>query len=229
MTVFPFSAVQMVRTHPKIFVSRGTHGHYLTAWVHTLAPFTGGVDLASGSCGEVEKLDDVIAGDIVIPGDPGYAPSDGVALAKGLYPVIGWIWAALEASVTRFGSNDTLVTPTVPSMDVTGTSPFDKIIRPDGLKFPEVGLATSVVDWMVAPFTAPAPDLRDYDFVVDRPNQVWWTPRGSSPILSSIEGRGWSGRWGPRVTNDPHNRRAGMKCPDFLLMFLEGVAVAMNK
>jgi hypothetical protein len=30
------------------------------------------------------------------------------------------------------------------------------------------------------------------------------------------------------VTNDPFNRRAGGKCPDFLELFLEAIAIALN-
>jgi hypothetical protein len=57
--------------------------------------------------------------------------------------------------------------------------------------------------------------------VIDSDTQVWWVPR--------IESAGFDGRWGPRVTNDPNNRRAGMRCPDFMAMFLEGIAVTLNK
>jgi hypothetical protein len=41
------------------------------------------------------------------------------------------------------------------------------------------------------------------------------------------DGRGFAGRWGPRVTNDPNTRRCGMKCPDFALLLLEAVAVKL--
>ena len=83
---------------------------------------------------------------------------------------------------------------------------------------------SAVVDWNVERFTAT--DRRVYDYLVSRPAQVWWTPRRRA--ASPLEGPGWIGRWGPRVTNDPFNRRAGGKCPDFATMFLEALGIALN-
>jgi hypothetical protein len=62
---------------------------------------------------------------------------------------------------------------------------------------------------------------------VNRPSQIWWAPRRRTKL--PVEGEGWFGRWGPRVTNDPFSRRAGGKCPDFMAMFLEAVAIAVNQ
>jgi hypothetical protein len=86
-----------------------------------------------------------------------------------------------------------------------------------------------LTDWNVDPYTAPPTDGRAYGFVVDRIKQVWWAPRPAPrPGSNDLPGAsGFGGHWGPRVTHDPNSRRAGMKCPDFLLMFLEAVAVKL--
>jgi hypothetical protein len=148
------------------------------------------------------------------PEDPG----------KSLLPIVGWVWAAFEDSV-HFGSPAEVASPSATSTDQTGgPTMFGRIIRPAGLSFAETAGAASVTDWNVNRTTAA--DKRVYDRVVSRPAQVWWAPR--KQVGSPIEGPGWSGRWGPRVTNDPWNRRAGGKCPDFVAMFLEAVAIALN-
>jgi hypothetical protein len=100
---------------------------------------------------------------------------------------------------------------------------FGRILRPDGLAFDETASASGVQDWNVKRYAAA--DGRVYDSVVSRAAQVWWTPRRKQ--ASAPEGLGWFGRWGPRVTNDPFNRRAGGKCPDFVALFLEAIAIAL--
>jgi len=235
MTVSPWGMVQRVGIHPKIFVSRGTHGNYLTSGTHQITAFTGGIDLSTGSCGAVETLDDVIAGEVVIsPAVPPDETSIWVALLKFFLTPGGLseYWIGAEMNSDTVGSPEQDASPTQPAADEAAGAPFGKIISPENLIFPEILQASSVVYWNVSPYQAPAPDLpdlREYDFVVDRSKQVWWEPRRATQDSNPLEGPGWLGRWGPRVTNDPHNRRAGMKCPDFLLMFLEGVAIAMNK
>ena len=51
--------------------------------------------------------------------------------------------------------------------------------------------------------------------------QVWWP--------SDTVHHGYDGRWGPRVANDPQGRRAGMRFPDFALMFLQALARELSK
>jgi len=149
--------------------------------------------------------------------------------------VIGLVWAIVElVQGQTFGTGDEPITPT-PAVDQTAGPGvgFGRIIRPDGLTLPsDLAGASPVDDWKVTRFTAS--DGRVYDSVVSRPAQVWWAPRTSAPSPdgtespSHVEGSGWSGRWGPRVTNDPFNRRAGGKCPDFLGLFLEEVARVLS-
>src|SRR5207248_2447977 len=76
MTVYPWGAADVVtpsfdnqRHHPKVYVSVGTHGHYVSTVppTHVVTPFWGGTDPTRGSCGVVEAADDVIAGEDVTP------------------------------------------------------------------------------------------------------------------------------------------------------------------
>ena len=226
--------------HPKIFVSRGTHGNYLTSGAHSLKPFTpGGIDLTTQSCGAIETLDDVIYN--APPGKPGQPGKDSEPLISatkllssfllgGLGAFVGAIyWSLGEGAYGSFGTGDEpgpVAMPVAQPQDQTGNGSFGKIIRPKGLAFDETSLAPpgGVVDWdtRLIPATE-TPDGRVYDFIVDRDTggqqptgQVWWAPRQRS--------RGFAGRWGPQVTHDPNSRRSGMRCPDFLVLFLESIA-----
>lgn len=227
MSIFPWSMVQTVTTssgdHPKLYVSNGTHGYYLSPGPHTVIGFTPGYDSSGRSCGQVETLDDAISSEQVLsPGDPGKDSSVVLIVLKCISVILAW-WAAIEISSDRLPTPETLAMPTQPTDQTAGPLPggpgFGKIIRPDGLSFLEASQAATLVDWNVNPYTAA--DKRAYDLAIDRNVQVWWNPR--------TETAGYGGRWGPRVEHDPFSRRCGMKCPDFLTMFLEGIAVLMNK
>jgi hypothetical protein len=270
MTVSDWKDVQSVKDgtnmRPKIFVSLDTHGNYrnyLVGGSQPQTPFTpGGVDPSSQSCGQVEGLDDAIAGDITIPGTPATpatsatvggalilltktiisgsigevlgAVGGGVGVIAGLIEglSVGVNWAGAESCLGSFGTPgtpDTLASPAAQPTDITGGPMFGRIIRPKNLAFTEVNHASSLTDWNVKPFTAP--DGRSYAFVVDRSSQVWWAPRPAprGGTMDLPNANGFTGRWGPRVTNDPNSRRAGMKCPDFAIMFLEALAVKLTK
>lgn len=250
MTIFEWKNADVVTdatggAHPKIFVSRDTHGHYLQTGSMPLKAFNpGGLDPSRQSCGEVEGLDDAIKGDKVIPGAPGTPgkdPNYGIVIAKSLLIMASlgiaapWVvdWIKAEDAAGSFGTGgepDTLASPT-PPVDITGGPDFGRIIRPTALAFPEAAHAIALEDWNVRKFNAPNPDGRTYDFVVDRAKQLWWTPRPAprpgTPDLPNPNG--FSGRWGPRVTNDPNSRRAGGKCPDFALLIMEALTVFLNK
>jgi hypothetical protein len=207
--------------HPKLYVSNGTHGYYLHPGPQPVIGFTPGYDSSRRSCGQVETLDDAISSELVstLRGSGGSDPSVVLLVLKFVSIILAW-WAMIEINNSvRNPDLETVATPTQPTdqtADPPGGPGFGKIIRPDGLSFPE---APQAVDWNVNPYTAA--DNRAYDLVIDRNVQAWWNPR--------TETRGYGGRWGPRVEHDPFSRRCGMKCPDFLTMFLEGVAVLMNK
>jgi hypothetical protein len=218
MTVHKWSDVNRIGKHPKIFVSRGTHGNYLEIGPHAAMPFTpGDIDLHQGTCAQIETLDDVV------PGGEAYStPSEltpvGIMIVKGILTAltlgVASAWIADEISSAHFGASYPAIEPNRTPQDETGGPLFGLILRPAGSSVPEQTAAQNTEDWAT---TMPnATDKPRYDFIVDRDAQLWWPPRGASV--------GYAGRWGPRVTNDPKNRRSGMRCPDFALRFLEGIA-----
>jgi hypothetical protein len=220
MTVRPWKAVDAIGGHPKIFVSNGTHGNYLTPGPKSLAPFTpGDIDLNMGTCAQIETLDDVIPGgeEVDTPGKPPAISFTVVWGALAVNVLLGLLFAMIDLfDGGSFGSFIPAIDPNRAPQDETGggAAGFGLILRPAGLFVPEQAAAQRTEDWATK-----TPDVNDnpsYDFIVDRDAQVWWPPRGSSP--------GYAGRWGPSVTNDPKSRRSGMRCPPFALMMLEGVA-----
>lgn len=214
VTVHPWKDVDdRVGGHPKIFVSRGTHGNYLTPGVkglHDVKPFTPGekFDLNQGTCAEIETLDDVIPGgeEVNWPFNMTFA----IVATKVVLGPPGWVWLGLELSDDHFGTYPA-IDPDRKPQDETGgpLSGFGLILHPEEVSFvPEQASAQRTEEWSTK---MPGPD-----FIVDRDTQPWWLPRGDI--------RGYAGRWGPCVTNDPKSRRAGMSCPAFALMFLEALA-----
>jgi hypothetical protein len=217
LRAFPWRDADHVGDHPKVFVSRGTHGNYLAVGPHGLEPFTpGDVDLSQGTCGQIEALDDVIPGGAATS-TPGQDEDIGMIAIKVLLsiafpPLIPW--AISEDIWSTFGDATPALDPDRTPEDETGGPLFGLILKPAGLALPEEASAQRTEDW---PTAMPEPaDRPRYDFVVDRETQAWWPPRGASP--------GYAGRWGPRVTNDPKTRRSGMRCPAFALLFLEAIA-----
>jgi len=218
MTIHPWKQVDAIGAHPKIFVSLGTHGNYLSPGPHPLTPFTpGDIDLSQGTCGEIEDLDDVIS-----TGPTGEAigedaiSHDVVYVVGAINLIIGLLLAWIDTITAGTQTITYAVDPDRKPQDETGGGSlgFGLILRPPELFVPEQAAAQRLEDWATKmPGDADNPR---FDFVVDRDTQLWWAPRGKS--------RGYAGRWGPRVTNDPKERRSGMRCPPFALMALEGVA-----
>lgn len=220
MTVSPWKAVDTVNGHPKIFVSKGTHGNYLTPGLKGLAPFTpGDIDLNIGTCAQIETLDDVMPGgqEIDTPGESPPISWEVVWGAVALNFLLGLLLDIINLSdLGKFSSVIPAIEPDRAPQDETGggAAGFGLILKPLGTYVAEVATAQRSEDWPTK-----RPDVNDnpsYDYIVDRDAQVWWPPRGSSP--------GYAGRWGPSVTNDPKARRSGMRCPPFALMMLEGLA-----
>jgi hypothetical protein len=217
MTVHKWSEVDPVGTHPKIFVSLGTHGNYLKPGPHAAQPFTpGDIDLNQGTCAQIETLDDVIPG-----GEAHSTPSEmapaAIIIVKSILAALVlplYFWIESEISDDHFGANYPAIDPNRMPQDETGGPLFGLVLRPAGLFVPEQAGAPRTEDWLTK--TPEPTDRPRYDFIVDRETQLWWPPRGGM--------RGYAGRWGPRVTNDPKNRRCGMHCPDFALQFLQAVA-----
>ena len=247
MTFYPWGDFQTAPdaaggAHPKIYVSLATHGHYPTPGPHKVSPFTpGGLDISRMSCGKAEALDDALSGEFVtVPGIPAAESESANVPIVILKMLLAWVtlgavvpWATSEDIWGKFGTDgtaDTLASPAAQPSDVTGGPDFGRILCPKAVDFPEKAQAVTVDEWNVRTYAAPAPDGRAYAFVVNRATQAWWaprpTPRPGTKDLKNADG--FSGRWGPRVTNDPNARRAGMKCPDFALLALEALAVKLN-
>ncbi len=149
-----WSAVQTVGDadggqHPKIFVSKGTHGHYLAPGPHPVPAFTPGVDFSGRSCGAVETLDDAISSE-VDTSTPGEAYADPWIVGLKIFSVVLAWWAGIEASKGYFGE-DSVASPTL-KKDEAGGPAFGTILRPDGLAVPEAAQATTVTDWSVKDF-----------------------------------------------------------------------------
>src|SRR5581483_10100241 len=149
MTVYSWGALDIVPApdggqHPKLFVSKGTHGLYVAAGPQTVTPFWGGIDPTRGSCGDIETADGLIPTDIVIPGEPGRAqePDFWILCVKSAIILVGWVLLALEYTSARFGTADTVVDPgSATETDETGGPAFGTILRPAGLSFPETAAA----------------------------------------------------------------------------------------
>src|SRR5262249_10214153 len=90
MSIFPWRMAHTVTSltggdHPKLYVSNGTHGYYLSPGPYPVIGFTPGYDSSRRSCGQVETLDDAISSEqVLVPGEPGKETSEVVALLKCL-------------------------------------------------------------------------------------------------------------------------------------------------
>jgi hypothetical protein len=101
---------------------------------------------------------------------------------------------------------------------------FGMIIHPPNFTPPDAG-ATNHASWPTT--DAVSIDNRMYTIIVDRTNaneqdrQVWLPGSGGH--------RGYEGRWGLRVSGDPFGRRAGLRFPEFVEMFLVGLVKFLSK
>src|SRR5262249_52549425 len=201
-------------------VASGTHGLYLKAGSRPIEPFTPD-DPAWMSCGVSESLDEVI-------GEKDESPLALIYIAKFvLAGSLSLVWMFEET--TPFG--------TAPHAGAQQDHPpedgvYGTVVHPQGVVLPDAAGAHELVPWSV-PSDPAAPDQhevtidgRTYSFMVDRretdaqKQQVWWPSDGTHD--------GYTGRWGPRVANDPRGRRAGMRFPDFVRMFFESLAKKLS-
>lgn len=211
MTVHDWGLLTRVESHPRLFVALGTHSLYLKEGVVEATPFTpGGIDVSRQNCGHVEDLDEVLRGVTEPPGEW----NDAVLALKIASSIltfgIGLAWTIPE--IPPFGT-----APPNPSSPQVDRPPepgaFGRVVRSKGLVLPNAAEEAQAVDWRADEVTLAG---RAYNFVIDRDEQVWWPPREGK--------RGYTGRWGPRVTHDPNTRRTGMLCPDFVTMFVSALA-----
>lgn len=227
MTVVDWDLVTKIGDHPRLFVANSTHGLYASPGARTVEPFTPD-DPGLLNCGQGESLD-----------EHAHEDSDGgrtaIAVLKFLSTVIPLVGGVLLAAEFSDLFPPFAVGPSAgPQQDQPPEEgEYGVVVRPPGLALPDGDGAQSLKSWSV-PSDPGNPgvhskqvDGRTYSFMVDRretdPNlqQVWWP--------SDTVHHGYDGRWGPRVANDPQGRRAGMRFPDFALMFLQALARELSK
>jgi hypothetical protein len=111
--------------------------------------------------------------------------------------------------------------PSVPQHDnAPEEGDFGFVVHPEGV------IPTGPSRNKIWPTTESTPiNGRTYSLLVERldPNEptIWLPGAADKP--------GYQGRWGPRVTANPYNRRAGMRFPEFWEMFFTALAKAFSK
>ncbi len=223
MKVEPFQRVEGFDDHPVLFVGLGTHSLYSSPRdFHHQVGYP--VNIQPYNCGRY---------DAPIPFTPKeHDPAKqgiagvGVFLAKllaggllgigtlGLVPSIYWIanedWSDIGSGIDIVGIGPD------PDVEETGQHGQSRgiVLRPTGVDIPDIGGA-GLMNWRSE--QGLVIDGRKYDFLVDRETQPWWPLEAGEEMTETR--RGYNGRWGPLVENDPLGRRAGMRFPPFWQMF----------
>jgi hypothetical protein len=151
MTVHKWSDADRIGKHPKIFVSRGTHGNYLKSGLHDAMPFTpGDIDLNQGTCAQIETLDDVVPGGEAYSTPPSELPPVGIMIVKVILSLgLAVFW---ELSSDHFGAFYPAIEPNRKPQDETGGPLFGLILRPAGVFVPEQAAAQKTEDWVTTMF-----------------------------------------------------------------------------
>ena len=140
------------------------------------------------------------------------AAGAGIGAALGpLGAVVGGAAGLVAGALENASGLDVIGTlPAVGPTRDTVTTTTGKVVHPQGLRPPDVD-ASRAVEWQ-----------REDDLVVDGRHYSTIVDRGTQ-ILSpgDPEFKGYTGRWGPRMESDPQTRRAGMRFPNFWLIFFE--------
>ena len=236
MSVFDFGSARVTKEgdHVRLFVARGTHSLYVEPGKHELDPFTK-EDPSRGSCGAAEGL-----AENLMPNPPLAAtdqrPETGVIIAKY---VGGWVFGlpgALAGFLWAFAEIDPGAHPlptaaeppqAVPSVTQQDHAPekgnLGIVVHPQNVVPPDVPQGSRKEPWPTTESTTIAG--RTYSLLVNRLD-----PNTPTVWLPSVDGRpGYEGRWGPRVTTDPNNRRAGMRFPEFWEIFFTALAKNLSK
>ncbi len=224
-------------THARIFVAKGTHGLHIgtappAAGFPLEVPFAPDDD-ADRFCGAAELLDkslDDLQDEADDAADDDWGDDAEVFWLK--FFLFGFLWAGIEWKAAGGGGMDAVGSGTPeqfehpPLRDAPGY--FGAIIHPAGVAPPN-GEGATTFAWQSALSNEAAledtVDGRVYSLRVDRINpdplirQIWW------PGIQGFVGFG--GRWGQRVARDPKVRRAGMKFPEFWLLFMRAFAKSM--
>jgi hypothetical protein len=231
MELYPWNQVPTASDHPGVRVSLGTHNLYP-------------LDAQQGEPGGIRPQWFDFGSSISEPGNnlvtdavesPAGRASSAVTLAKILAglgiagpfgAVIGAIAGAAEAAAIHEGLDEK------PELKF-GDAKLPE--WPDDLEDPRDKLQESGVSLVVLPRgqeglipsllgeTEAMPRLSYWiddseQTVVDRTQQLFWADRLGSTV-------GYKGRWGVRCDDDPFNRRAGGKFPEFRLQILKQLVV----
>lgn len=210
--------------HPRIFVARGNHGLYLQPGDQAAAPFSPD-DLSKGNCGLKEALEPVQANAVPPDDDEGFSAGEWFLI------IVFFPFSLLGlAGASGFDGVGTLEAISPPQIDhAPNAGMFGKVVHPNGVNPPDVNPDAEKISWpkmtSEANLTSTI-DGRLYSLLVDRVNpdpkkrQIQWPTELNRP--------GFNGRWGPRVTSDPKDRRAGMAFPDYWEMFLSALAKKLS-
>lgn len=236
MRIRPWGDMQLLeKTHPRLVVARGSHAFYLPGEKpENVLPLTE-PDPSAGSCGvagpltgaahQVDEIHPEAAFGVTIAKMLGGAAVGGLLGPFGALGMLaGFIWALFEredipgaVTTTTVVDPPPSLSPTVDSVNVEG-----KVVHPKGLRPPEVD-AGRAEEWRSKDNLSEGG--RHYDSTVDRAKQILWpgdsNPAGVLPGDLNPNFKGYTGRWGPRVESDAETRRAGMRFPNFWLIFFD--------
>jgi hypothetical protein len=214
--------------HPRLFVARGNHGLYLTPGVKPAAAFAPD-DPTRGWCGSREDLSQ--------------PQQSWPTKSKGGGGLDWWEWllifllgplAPIFIVAGRGGGGLTAVGGLASAPAQKDHPPdagaYGKVIHPKGVNPPDLNADAEKIVWPAAQderTLASTVDGRFYALLVDRADP----DRRKRPLWlrgDASGDRGFAGRWGPRVTNDPKDRRAGMAFPEYWEMFLSALAKKLS-
>jgi hypothetical protein len=228
MRVMPWSAAEVFeKTHPRLAVARGSHALYVTTEQPSVVGPLTSEDPGIQSCGQAEAP----AGEVPPLPEEDTVIDDIFGVVKGIFimvakiaagAVAGGVLGPLGAVVGGAAGLVAGALENASGLDVVGTLPAvgpttdtvntttGKVVHPQGLRPPDVD-ASRAVEWQREDDLVV--DGRHYSTIVDRETQILWP--------GDPEFKGYTGRWGPRMESDPQTRRAGMRFPNFWLIFFE--------
>lgn len=199
--------------HPRVHVAAGSHALYAAAGAVTGLAFPW--DAMPVLCGEWDS-------DSLIPDlTPSWAETAAILIAKMGFGPVGWVYAAIEAEQALDHHGPQWFPPPYPRDTVYPDPGAGLAIKPQDVIVPDVGVA-QYVNWRSRDRLFI--NNKRYDFIVDRMQQQYWPPEPNTDAASVQPQGSFSGRWGPRVENDPLSRRVGQRFPDFWKMFFLAIA-----
>ncbi|TQJ30261.1 hypothetical protein [Microbacterium sp. SLBN-146] len=222
--------------HPRAFVAKGYHNNHPQPGSQPPANFELlGVPVEELGCGLLESLQDVkedVEDFIDDLGD--FAEGAGITIAKavagasigagflGIGAALGAA-AGLAAGIAEAlagSDDDDRPTPEEIAAAEEEHAPdreagYGTVLAPEGLADPLTQIpresATEIRRWLGPPSAR----------LIDYSTQLWWPSNDVRP--------GFEGRWGVRVTDDPHDLRSGRKFPAFGLALMNDLAIGFAK